>query len=150
MGDEDDADAAARDVADQLEDGLDLLGSERGRGLVEDEHLRVEGDGSRDGNGLALATGQRGDALIGLPDADMQALKMARGLGVHDLVVHPASPAVVRFTAKEQVRRDIQVVAQRQILVDHLDTVSTGRSRPGQRERLAIDEDTAGVRHLGT
>ena len=52
MGDEDDADAAALEIPQDLEKRLDLVRVEARRRLVEDQHLGREIDGARDGDDL--------------------------------------------------------------------------------------------------
>ncbi len=65
---------------------------------------------------------------------------------MHFQVVEAAAPWAVLLPAEEKVGGDIEVVAQGEVLVDHLDSVRAGGPRAGARHLLAVDKDAAGVR----
>src|SRR5690606_21026925 len=71
MGDEDDGEPLRLEIGDDLEQALDLLAVETGRGFVEDQHLARELDGA--GNG---------DDLL---DGDGMAAEFARGIEIEPI-----------------------------------------------------------------
>ena len=102
VGDEDDADAAALEIPQDLEKRLDLVRVEAGGRLVEDEHLGREIDGARDGDDLL--DGHRVGAQ-GIGDVDIEAIACQKLLGkpAHLAGAHEAE--AVRLTADEEVFR---------------------------------------------
>ena len=66
VGDDDHGHVAVEgELAHDGEDVADELGVERGRGLVEEQHLRVHGHGARDGDALLLAARELGRLEVG-------------------------------------------------------------------------------------
>ncbi len=53
------------------------------------------------------------------------------------------------LAAEEQVAGDVDRVAQREVLVDHLDLQGPGLGRRGERDARAVELDAAGVGHVG-
>ncbi len=96
---------------------------ERSGGLVQGQQpgLAAHGPGHR--HQLALAAGQRADPPGGVPQRDTQAVELGRR--------RPVEPAVgehhaARFPAEQHVGGDVEVLAQRQVLPDHGDTLPGG------------------------
>ena len=58
--------AAAGEVADDVEHLADELGVERGGGLVEEQHLRAQGERPGDRDALLLAAGELARVGVGL------------------------------------------------------------------------------------
>ena len=117
---------------------------EGGGGLVEDDDLGVPEHGLGDGDGLALATGQAGDPLADrLHGAHRQRLER--------LLARPAPCCSRRgrcrgaLAAEEHVLDDVEVVAQREVLVDDLDAQRAGVARRVHGDRAALEEVVAGV-----
>ena len=106
---------------DELEHLLGLRDAERRRRLVEDHEARVPHHRAGDRDGLPLAAGER---RHGLPDrADRrhrEALHRLGRLRLHDRLLQAVEP-VPRLAAEIHVLDDVEVVAEREILVDDLD-----------------------------
>ena len=131
--DEHDAEAVVGEPADQVEDLAGLGDAERRGRLVEQHDLGVPEHRLGDGHGLALATGQAGDRA-GAPTSRCapRARPGSRGPGVsmRGLVEHAALDLLA---AEEHVLDDVEVVAQREVLVDDLD--AEGRDVVGAVDR---------------
>ena len=77
MGHDDHGGAAAGQVLDDVEDLADQLRVERRGGLVEEQHLGLQGERAGDGDALLLAAGELprvGVRLLGQPDPLQQAV----------------------------------------------------------------------------
>src|ERR1035437_2062867 len=72
--DEDDAQPGIPGRSGVLQDHAGLLDTQGCGWFVEDEHARPETDGSRDGDTLALAAGERADRLVDVLDVDAHLL----------------------------------------------------------------------------
>jgi hypothetical protein len=112
-----------RQPADELEHVRRLGHAECGRRLVHDHELRFPEDGLRDGDRLPLAARQRGDRLADRTDRCHLQLRegVARG-GLHVFLVQREPPCT--FAPKEHVLDDVEVVAERQVLIHGLDPES--------------------------
>ena len=110
-----DAQLLVAQIADDLEQLLDLRLGQCGRGLVEDDDLGLVGDGLGDLAHLLLADGQVAHLLGGI-DLDAQLLEELLGLLVHLRVVNDAT--LHEFAADEDVLRNGQVVHHVQLLVN--------------------------------
>ena len=143
MGDDDDAEPVLGQAPDEIEH-LAGLGDAEGRGgLVEDDELRVPHHRLRDGDRLPLAPGQAGDPLANRPERrDGEAVeRLARGtlhrrLVEHEDVVHP-------LAAEEHVRDDVEVVGEREVLVDDLDPELGGVARTVDDDRRPVEPHLA-------
>ena len=105
---------------DQVEHHRGLGDAERGRRLVEHHQLRVPHHGLGDGDRLALAAGERRD---GLADRAHRGHPQAR-----EGLARPRAPCVLvqqprarPLPAEEHVLDDVEVVGEREVLVDGLD-----------------------------
>ena len=67
--------------------------------------------------------------------------------GVHLAAFHQrhAEDASRRFAAEHQVPRDVDGVAQRQVLVDHLDALAPGVGGRGETHLATVEEDATEV-----
>src|SRR5690349_9253112 len=78
VADEHHGDAAVTDRADQVDHLTRLAYAERRRRLVHDDDATAERGGPRDGDALALASGQRLHGLVDRLDADLQVGEVLR------------------------------------------------------------------------
>ena len=135
--------------ADELAD-LGRLGRPEGRRrLVHDQDPGVEVDRPGDGHRLALATRQRLDRGLEVPEPRVEAAHDLAGRGLHRGVVERPE-ARGQLAAEEQVGRRVHVVRQRERLVDRLDPQGLRVARVVDRDLLAVDEDLAGIGDVGT
>ena len=136
----------------QLEHGLEQpLGRhhrEVGGRLVEDDDARLERDGAGDGDRLLAAARQALDALVDRVDVDLEALQHLRRPRAYILLAVDEE-ALARPAAEEDVLADVHVPAEREVLVDHLDADVAALVRALEMDRLAGDEDLAGVALVG-
>ena len=155
MAHEEDRDAALLEPGDEVEKEPDLLGRQRRGGLVHEQQSRLELERPRDGDHLALAAGER----AGLPvrvDAQPEVRDEALGLGRHRAPVEQADRpvAALQLTAQEDVGGDVEVGAQGEVLVDHLDPAAAGVERAPECDGLAVagasPRPTAGRRPRGS
>ena len=126
---------------DELEHLLGLRDAERGGRLVEDDEPRVPHHGARDRDRLALAAGERRDRLADRPDRrhPRATCSVSARLRLHRRLLQPLE-AVVRLAAEVHVLDDVEVVAEREILVDDLDPELRRVLRAVDRDRLAVEE----------
>ena len=130
---------------DELEHLLGLRDAERGRRLVEDDELRVPHHRARDCHRLALSARERRDRLTdGLDRGDAKALERLRRTLLHRRLLEPEEE-VPDLAAQVHVLHDVEVVAEREILVDDLDPELRRVLRTVDRDGLAVEEDLAGV-----
>ena len=139
MTDQHDPETLVRESAHQFEHLLGLGHTESGGRLVEDDDTRVPEHRAGDGDGLALTAGQAGDVL---PDrGDRPHRETVEGLLrplLHGVLVELDS--VGKLATEEEVVHDVEVVAQREVLIDDLDAERVGLLRVGDVHRLAVEE----------
>ena len=112
----------------ELADLRRLLRPERRRRLVHDQDARVEQDRARDRDRLALAAGQRLDRLLEAAEVRVEAAHHLARLGLHgDVVERP--PARAELAAEKQIGGGVDIVGQRQRLIDRLDAIVLGVAR---------------------
>ena len=134
--------ALIRKALDEVEDHPGLRHAERGSRLVHDDEPGRLHDGLRDGDGLALPPGQRCHGLAdGADRGDVQIGEGLAGRQFHGRLVQEAVPEPL--VAEEHVLDDVQVVAQREILVDRRDAEILGVLRPVETYGFALPEDLA-------
>ncbi len=129
VADQDDRQAAALDVEDQLEHLARFLDAERRRRLVHDDDAAAEGRRARHRDALALAAGQRLHRLADVLDGEQaERVQVARApprcmpAAVEQCgSTLPSEPGLAPLAAEEQVVGDRQGRRQRQVLVDRLD-----------------------------
>jgi hypothetical protein len=124
VADHDDRHPLICDLADEAERGLSLREAESCGRLVEHDHPMRSNGGSGDRDRLALAAGQPADAgvKVGQSRADRSETLPRQRPGL--LLVREGErpdPEPDGFLPERDVRRSVQVVAQREILVDGLD-----------------------------
>jgi hypothetical protein len=103
---------------DQLFDLSRLLHAQRRRRLVQGQQPRPAAHGPGHRHQLPLPAGQRADGQGGVLQRDAQRAQQRRS-GRVEPGLGPHQPP--RLLAEQDVSRDIQVVAQRQVLPDHGD-----------------------------
>ena len=151
VADQDDGDALAPQLADQVEHMLDLAHREcRGR-LVHDHELGVEGQRAGDRDRLLLAARELADLVADRGDARAEPLDHARrprarsGRG-RSMPSEQPEQASGRLAAEEDVGGDVLLRRQRQVLVDHLDAARADRARLEPRRSSAPSKrDAAGI-----
>src|SRR5277367_60601 len=111
-------------------------------------HLRVERDRAGDGDRLLAAARQAFHLLVDRVHVDLEAVQYLSRIPVHSGPVHEqAEPE--RPAPEEDVLADVQIAAQSEILVDHLDAAIATLVRALEAHSLAVDEDFAGVALIG-
>ena len=119
--DEDDREPLVGQPLDELEHLLRLRDAERRSRLVEDHEAGVPHHRAGDGDRLPLAARERRHRLADRPDRrDREALHRLGRLGLHHRLLEPLEH-VVGLAAEVHVLDDVEVVAEREILVDDLD-----------------------------
>ena len=135
VGDDDHRDLAGfLQPLDEVEDQRRLLGAHRRRRLVEQQHPRLLVDRAGDRDRLPLAAGERGHLSIDRRDADAHAIEVLLRPPPHLPVVEDAEDATPdRLALQEHVVEDVELVDQREVLVDRLDAE---RARMADRAKL--------------
>ena len=134
---------------DELEHLLRLGDAERRSRLVEDHEAGVPHHRAGDGDRLPLAAGERRDRLADRADrGHREGLHRLGRLGLHHRLLEPLED-VVRLAAEVHVLDDVEVVAEREILVDDLDPELRGVLRAVDVNDLAVEDDVAAVRRRG-
>ena len=131
---------------DELEDLVRLGDAEGGRRLVEEHDLVVPQHGPGDRHGLALAAGQAGDQDPDARDLDREAPQDLDGLLLHRDLVEPAQRAArTRLATEVEVADDVEVVAQREVLVDGRDPERRRIGWTRDRDDAALPQERAFV-----
>ena len=148
MRDEDDADAAQRELAHHLEEDLDLVAIEARSRLIEDQHARR----------LVDSAGDRSDVLhrdriiserLGDIDMQVELRKQCGGAAAHLGLAHQTEPR--RLPAEIEVLRHGQVLEQIDLLIDGRNPrIDRGLGR-ARRDLGAAEPDNAGIarKHAG-
>ena len=146
MGDVDAGDAASAQLANQLQQRVDLM-ARQGRGrLVEYQHPRSAGDGACYLHQLLLADAQLPDARRRI-QRDMAVREQLRGPGVH--LVPIDERAAPGQGADKQVLGDAHFRKQRQFLVDDRDPGVLSIARRAQHGAGTVDKDLTVVTAMG-
>src|ERR1700722_3398755 len=140
-------DAPAVQPRDQVEHHPGLGATERRGRLVEDDQLGVLHDRPGHRDGLPLAARQRTDRL---PDgADRHHLQVLQRLLRRQLHADLIElPVLDQLPAEEHVRDDVEVVAQREVLVNGRDAEAGRVLRRVQVDLLALPEHLAVIRRV--
>ena len=125
-----------------------LLRPERRRRLVHDEDAGVEMDRARDRHRLPLAARQRLHRVLEAAEIRIEPPHHLPRLRLHRDVVERA-PARAQLAPEEQIGGGVDIVGERQRLIDRLDAVSLGVARIVDLRFLAVDEDRAAVALIG-
>src|SRR5690606_11331117 len=123
--------------------------AESGGGLVEHHELGLLENRARDGDGLPLTSGEGGDLLA----HRLHGAHRERTQGLARLALHLAfveGDAAHLLAAEEHVLHDVEVVAQREVLVHDLDAEVRGVARRVQVDDLALEAHLAAVVGLHT
>ena len=140
VGDEDDRDAAAFQVADDLEQELGLVGVEAGGRLVQHQHPRVVLERARDGD--QLLDGKRKGAERPLDiDVDPEPLEPLPGEAARRAPGDQPEPA--RLTAERQIPGHRHGRDQIDLLIDCPDAQRARFARRIDLDRAAVDADFA-------
>lgn len=142
VGDEDDRQALGLELAQVVEERVDLLRDEdRGR-LVEDQRTGAAEEDLQDLDALTV-----GDTEV--LHQDVRAHPEAVGVrDLLDLRPGPAADAVQLLAAEDDVLEDGEVVGEHEVLVHHADAAGDGVARVVEGDPLAVDGDGALVRLL--
>src|SRR4051794_38109183 len=133
--DEEHAEPPVGQPAHQVEHLAGLCDAQRGGRLVQEHDLGVPQHGLGDRHGLSLATREAGDRLPHRLDRPHgQRGERLAGLLLHRVLVQQHAGA--RLAPEEHVLDDVEVVAQRQVLVDDLDAEIRGVLRSVHVNRL--------------
>ena len=120
VADENDADSTVGESSHEFEHLLGLGHAQRSGGLVEDHQPRVTEHRLGNGHGLSLSTGQRRHRLTNALDRpDRQRRQRLACRHLHRVFVEHTSAD--DLTPEEHVLHDVEVVAERKILVHDLD-----------------------------
>src|SRR5713101_3069374 len=142
-----DREATVTEALDQVEHLPRLIYSQGGGGLVHDHELGVPHHRLRDGDRLALPSGQGRYGLADGPDGrDAQAGESLGCPALHLVLVE--RPAAEELPAQEHVLDDVEVVAQGEVLVDGLDSEPACIACAADVDRLALPEDLTVVGHV--
>ena len=143
--DQDDREALLAEPLDEREHLLGLRDAERRGRLVEDDELRVPHHRPGDRDRLALPTRERGHLLADRPDRrDAQRLQRLGGALLHHRLLKHLDE-VVRLAPEIHVLDDVEVVAEREVLVDDLDPEVRRVPRAGDVNAVAFEVDLARV-----
>ena len=130
MADENHGDALILQAADEVEDLGDLAHADRGRRLVHEHDLGVREAGSRDRHRLALAARhlfhEIARARLGL-----EFLEELRRASIHRRVIQDAeeAEAPLHLASEEHIGGRGEIVAEREILINDLDSLPLSRPR---------------------
>ena len=142
VADEQDGDALVPQLADLPEQALDLVGRQRSRGLVHDQHPDVERDGLGDFDRLLSRHGQAHRRHAGV-EVDVEARQQGLGVRAHLPPAHDTPQVTV---ADEDVLGHAEIREDQRLLVDGGDAQPLGVGRVPRRRGRAVDQDLALVR----
>ena len=142
---EENADALLAQLADEGADLGGLVRSERRGRLVHDEQAHAEMDGARDRDRLALAARHLPHGPLDLDEVRVERSERPCRLRRHPLLVEEAE-ACSELAAEEEVGRRVEIVGERERLVDRLDAVAPRVGGRLQRNALPVDPDLARAR----
>src|SRR3984893_6254104 len=148
MADEEDADAFLFQRESEIADLLGLSGAKRRRRFVHDQYARIKMDGAGDRNRLTLASRKRADRILEAAEMRVEPGHDPAGLAFHRGVVERA-PAGKDLAAKENIGGSIDIVGQRQGLVDGLDAIGLGVTGRGDMGFFTVDPDLATFSRIG-
>jgi len=132
-------DALRGERLDEFEDLSRLRNAQGGRRLVEDHHFRLAHDSSRNSDRLALTSGERAHQLAGRFHRGHR--EIGQGLPGRDLHLDfVKDPQSGLFTSEVHVLNDVQVVAEREVLVHGGDAQIRGITRRMNMDFLAFQK----------
>ena len=136
-------------LGDELVDLGGLGRAEGGGRLVHDQDAGVEVDGAGDRHRLALPAGQPPDGGLEVGEPRVEAAHHAPRRRRHRRVVE-GTGASEDLPAEEHVGGGVDIVGQRQRLVDRLDAERPGVTGVADRAGVTVDENLAGVGRMRT
>lgn len=140
VGDDEDGLAALLEPAQHLEQVRDLLRREHGRGLVQDEDLRLAVEGLED---LHALLGAHGEVLHLFPRVDVQAVFLGQGLHVRDGLFEVKAASLLRLVAEDHVLGHGHGLNEHEVLVHHGDAQLDGLERVFDLDGFALHADLA-------
>ncbi len=140
--DEDDGQALGLELAQVVEECVDLLRHQHGGGLVEDERPGAPVEDLEDLHALAV-----GDTEV-LDQGVRAHAEAVRVRDLQDLLAGLAADAVELLAAENDVLQDGEVVGEHEVLVHHADAAGDGVTRVVEGDLLPVDGDGALVRLL--
>src|SRR5256885_1000186 len=144
VGDDHHGQALVAQPPDEVEHHPGLDDAERGCRLVHEHELRVPHHRLGDGDRLALPPGQRCHRLAdGSHGGDAKARQRFRGGALHAVLIEQS--VAQALASQEHVLDDVEVVSQRQVLIDGLDAQARGVARVVDVDRMALPGDLAVV-----
>src|SRR5829696_7958041 len=132
------------DPVDEVEDQGPLLRTHRCERLVQEQHLRVRVDRTRDGYGLALPARQ--SRYFGVYGGDVHAhvVEILGGLLFHLAVVQEGSDG--HLAVQEHVVEHRELVDEREVLVDGLDAQGARLGDGSEVDLLSFKQDPSVIR----
>lgn len=140
--DEDDGEALGLELAQVVEERIDLLRYEDGGGFVEDQGAGAAVEDLEDLHALTVGDPEVLDHGV---RADPESVRVG---DLPDLRAGPVADAVQLLGAEYDVLQDGEVVGEHEVLVDHADAAVDGVARVGERGLFAVHRDGALVRLL--
>ena len=147
MGDDNDADALSGDAFDHLEAAAGLLDAQSREGLIEQHQFATPMCKAIEFDSLALTAGE-----IFNIGAQAWNARAGAGHGLDHHVFHGlflqhrnAEVALDDFPAHEEIADDVDVGAERQVLVDGLDAVGLGFGGRGEGAFAAVEQHVTGT-----
>jgi len=124
-----------------------LTHAERGRRLVEHDHLRVAENGPANRGTLSLSAGEGAEGHVDVGDPYGHRVE---DLPPHPLHLRPLQPPALqkpapRLTSEEDVVDDVQVVAEREVLIHGLDPEVDRVARPPELDRFTLESDHSAI-----
>ena len=135
----------ARDPLDHLEAAPGLLDAERGEGLVEEDELAAPVDEAVELDRLALAAGEMLDIDAERRDVGAAGGERLGGFGLHLLLAEDGDAEHLprQLAAHEEIGGDVDIGAEREVLVDGLDAGRLGLGRRGEDMVAAFEDEPA-------
>ena len=136
VADVDDADAILRQLVHDAEEVIDLVLCQGAGGLIQNQDLRIVGDGLGDLHHLAFGHGQLSDDLPRI-NVDLELLEDSFRVSVHFCSIHKAESRG-REAAQPDVFHDVAAEHLVQFLVHHGHAVIQSIPGAGEGHRLSV------------
>jgi hypothetical protein len=138
--DEDDREPFGLELAEVVEQRVDLLRDEHGRRLVEDEDARAAVQHLEDLDALEVADAEVLDERVGV---DAQAVRVGDLADLPPRAVEVEDAGARRLRAEDDVLEHREVVREHEVLVHHADPRGDRIARGRERHGPAVDGDGA-------
>ena len=149
VADQKDTDAFGLELLDQVTHHRGFFRPQRGGRLIHDQDAGVEINRPRNRHHLALSPGEAAHRNADVGEVFVQALEHLAGVRVHAVVVQRA-PAGQQLAAQKQIGHRVQVVGQRQGLVNRFDAQVLRIRRRADLHFFARQQHLAAVNRVGT